>query len=84
MNVTHLKALFASYGRSVLSAAAALYLAGLTDPADLVWSLVAAVIPVGLRALNPNDAAFGIVPSAEEVDKALKKATPKKAPTKKK
>ena len=84
MNATHLKALFASYGRSVLGAASALYLAGVTDPADLIWSLVAAVIPVGLRAVNPNDPAFGIVPSAKEVDKALKKATPKKAPTKKK
>jgi hypothetical protein len=84
MNTTHLKALFASYGRSVLGAASALYLAGVTDPVDLAWSLLAALIPVVLRAVNPNDAAFGIVPSAEEVSKALKKATPKKAPTKKK
>jgi hypothetical protein len=84
MNTTHLKALLASYGRSVLGAASALYLAGVTDPVDLAWSLAAAVIPVVLRAVNPNDAAFGIVPSAEEVGKALKKATPKKAPTKKK
>jgi hypothetical protein len=83
MNVTHLKALFASYGRSLLGAASALYLAGVTDPADLVWSLAAAVIPVALRAVNPNDPAFGIVPSAKEVDKALKKAKPKKSPTKK-
>jgi hypothetical protein len=83
MNTTHLKALLASYGRSVLGAASALYLAGVTDPLDLAWSLAAAVIPVALRAVNPNDAAFGIVPSAKEVDKALKKATPKKAPVKK-
>ena len=83
MNTTQLKALLASYGRSVLGAASALYLAGVTDPADLVWSLLAALIPVVLRAVNPNDAAFGIVPSAKEVDKALKKATPKKAPVKK-
>lgn len=84
MSTTHLKAMLASYGRSVIAAAAALYIVGVTDPADLAWSLLAAVIPVLLRALNPNDPAFGIVPSAEEIEKALKKATPKKAPTKKK
>jgi hypothetical protein len=84
MNTTHLKALLASYGRSVLGAASALYLAGVTDPLDLAWSLLAALIPVGLRAVNPNDAAFGIVPSAEEVAKALKTAKPTKAPVKKK
>ena len=44
-----LKAIAASYGRSVLGAASALYLAGVTDPLDLAWSLVAAVLPVGLR-----------------------------------
>jgi len=84
MNTKQLKAILASYGRSVLGAASALYLAGVTDPVDLAWSLLAALIPVILRAVNPNDAAFGIVPSAKEVEKALKKATPKKAPVKKK
>ena len=78
-----LKALLASYGRSVLSAAAALYLAGVTDPLDLAWSLVAAVLPVGIRYINPNDAAFGRTPKVEEVAEALAKATPKKAPVKK-
>lgn len=66
-----LKAMLASYGRSVLSAAAALYLAGVTDPLDLVWALAAAVIPVALRAVNPKDKAFGRAPSVEEVDSAL-------------
>ena len=78
-----LKALLASYGRSVLSAASALYLAGVTDPADLLWSLVAAVLPVALRYVNPNDPAFGRTPKVEEVKEALAKATPKKAPAKK-
>jgi hypothetical protein len=68
---TQLTAMLASYGRSVLSAAAALYLAGVTDPLDLVWALVAAVIPVALRAINPKDKAFGRVPNVEEVEKAL-------------
>ena len=83
MNTTQLKAMLASYGRSVLGAASALYLAGVTDPVDLGWSLLAALIPVLLRAVNPNDAAFGMMPSEKEVDKALRGATPKKAPAKK-
>jgi hypothetical protein len=83
MNASHLKAMLASYARSVIGAASALYLAGVTDPADLAYSLLAAFIPVALRAVNPNDAAFGILPSAKEVAKAAKSATPKKAPAKK-
>ena len=78
-----IKALVASYGRSVLSAATALYLAGVTDPLDLLWSLVAAVLPVAIRYINPNDKAFGVTPKVEEVQEALSKATPKKAPVKK-
>ena len=78
-----LKALLASYARSLLSAGTALYLAGVTDPADLAWSLVAAIAPVAIRYINPNDVAFGRVPSAEEVEVAVKAATPKKAPAKK-
>ena len=78
-----LKATFASYGRSILAAASALYMAGVTDPLDLAWSLVAALIPVVLRAVNPNDPAFGVMPSVEDIDKAAKSATAKKAPVKK-
>jgi hypothetical protein len=83
MDTKNLKAMIASYGRSILAAASALYLAGVTDPADLSWSLLAAIIPVALRAVNPNDAAFGVLPSATAVDKALKSAKPRKAPAKK-
>ena len=75
-----LKALLASYGRSVLGAASALYLAGVTDPVDLVWSLVGALAPVVIRYVNPNDPAFGRTPKVEEVQEVLAKATPKKAP----
>jgi hypothetical protein len=45
--------------------------------------LVAAVLPVALRYINPKDAAFGIVPKEEDIKEALAKATPKKAPVKK-
>jgi hypothetical protein len=77
------KALLASYARSVVGAATTLYLAGVTDPADLAYSLLGAVLPVAIRYVNPNDTAFGRIPKAEEVEKALKNATPVKAPAKK-
>lgn len=75
-----LKALLASYGRSVLAGAATLYLAGVTDPTDLLWSLVAAFAPVAIRYINPNDPAFGRLPSAEKVQEAAVEATPQEAP----
>lgn len=81
MNTEQLKGMLASYGRSVLASTLALYMAGVTDPKDLWTALVAAIAPVAIRALNPNDKAFGVLPSAEEVEKALKTA---KAPVKKK
>jgi len=71
------KAMLASYGRSVLASGLALYMAGVTDPKDLWAALVAAIAPVALRALNPNDPAFGILPDAAEIDKALKSAKAK-------
>ncbi len=77
------KAMLASYGRSVLGAGLALYMSGVTDPKTLAYSLVAAIAPVALRALNPNDTAFGRLPEVAEVDAAVKKATVKKAPAKK-
>ena len=80
MNTEQLKALLASYGRSVLASGLALYMAGVTDPKDLWTALVAAVAPVAIRAINPADKAFGILPDAKEVEKALKAA---KAPVKK-
>jgi len=84
-----LKAALSSYGRSVLGAAIALYMSGVTDPKTLAYSLVAALAPVAIRAINPNDSAFGRLPDLAEVAKALKsvkaKAAPKKkAPAKKK
>jgi hypothetical protein len=83
MSTTQLKALLASYLRSILSAVTALYLAGVTDPKTLAWSLVAALLPVVTRALNPKDKAFGIVPSVEVVTKALKDVKVTKVPVKK-
>ena len=53
------KALLASWGRSFVAAALALYMAGETDPKKLGMAGLAAILPVELRWLNPNDAAFG-------------------------
>ena len=80
MTEKELKAMLASYGRSVIGAVAALYAAGVTDPKDLWAALLGALIPVASRALNPNDPAFGRLPAAKAVDTALKAA---KAPAKK-
>jgi hypothetical protein len=91
MNTEQTKALLASYGRSVLGAAIALYMSGVTDPKTLAYSLVAALAPVALRAVNPNDKAFGRLPEVNAIDAGLvdaykiaaKKAAVKKSPAKK-
>lgn len=79
MDKKQLVALLASYGRSLLAAGLALYAAGVTDPGQLANALWAAILPVVIRYVNPNDAAFGRLPKAEEVAVAVSKA---KAPAK--
>ncbi|MBM3910816.1 MAG: hypothetical protein FJ356_04125 [Thaumarchaeota archaeon] len=79
MTDKQLKAMLASYARSVVGAGSALYVAGVTDPKDLWAALVGAIIPVLARAVNPNDSAFGRLPAAKAVEEALKAAKPKKA-----
>lgn len=59
MNLDQVKSLGASWARSFLAGVIALYLAGVTSPKDLLNAGLAAVLPVILRWLNPNDAAFG-------------------------
>jgi hypothetical protein len=83
MDSTQLKAIVASYGRSVLAAATTLYMAGVTDPKDLAYSLAGAIVPVVIRYANPNDKAFGRMPEVAEVELALKNVKPVKAPAKK-
>jgi len=79
MTDKQLKAMLASYARSVVGAGSALYVAGVTDPKDLWAALVGAIIPVLARAVNPNDSAFGRLPAAKAVEEALKAAKPKKS-----
>jgi hypothetical protein len=58
--VANLKALAASWARSFLAAAIAVYMAGVTDPKAIGMAGLAAVLPVILRWLNPKDSAFGL------------------------
>lgn len=68
-------ALLSSYARSVFAGAATLYLAGVTDPLTMLWSLLVAVAPVAIRAINPADSAFGRMPNPEDIEAAALKAT---------
>ena len=84
MNQAQLKAMGASYGRSVLAGLVALYTAGVTDPKDMWAALVAALVPVVLRAANPKDPAFGKFDAvAKDVDDAMKNIKPVKKAAKK-
>tara|TARA_R110000868_G_scaffold135518_1_gene348089 strand:- start:2600 stop:2791 length:192 start_codon:yes stop_codon:yes gene_type:complete len=60
--MTDIKALLASWARSFLAASLAIYM---TDPSspdikNIAFGGVAAIAPVILRWLNPNDASFGV------------------------
>ena len=57
--MNELKPMLASYARSFIAASLAVYMAGVTDPKAILSAGVAAVLPVLMRWLNPNDAAYG-------------------------
>lgn len=54
-----LKALLASYSRTVVAAVLAVYMAGNTSPTDLGKAGIAALLPPLMRWANPQDKAFG-------------------------
>jgi len=56
--MNELKAMAASWARSYIAAALAVYMAG-GDLKSMAMGGVAAVVPVVLRWLNPADTAFG-------------------------
>jgi hypothetical protein len=56
--MNELKAMAASWGRSYIAAALAVYMAG-GSLQQMAMGGVAAVVPVILRWLNPADTAFG-------------------------
>jgi hypothetical protein len=57
--MNQIKPMAASWARSFLAAAIAVYLSGNSDPKAIAGAGAAAVLPVILRWLNPNDKAFG-------------------------
>jgi hypothetical protein len=61
MNKTQLKAMAASYGRSFLAAATAVYATGNHDVKAILIAALASTLPVAIRAMNPKDPAFGVV-----------------------
>jgi hypothetical protein len=73
------KAMLASYLRSFLAAALAAGSIAGWDLKAVIAGGLSAVIPVALRAANPNDAAFGIVADVTkvELDKLVKASTKK-------
>lgn len=54
-----LQAALASYVRTAVSAAAAMYMAGHTDAKSLGMAALGAVLGPLARAVNPKDSAFG-------------------------
>ena len=59
--MNNVKAIAASWLRSFLAASIAVYMAGETDLKAIGMAGLAAVLPVILRYLNPNDSAFGVM-----------------------
>ena len=57
--MTQFKAIAASWARSSIAGALAVYLTGNTNPRDLAMGLVAGIVPVLARWANPNDMSFG-------------------------
>ena len=53
------KAMAASWLRSSIAGALAVYMTGNTNPKDLAMGLVAGIVPVLARWANPNDVSFG-------------------------
>lgn len=75
-----LNAMLASYGRSFIAAALAVYMTGAKDWKALLAAGLSAVVPVAIRAINPNDPAFGKVADIAMVEiTKLAKADVKKA-----
>lgn len=58
-----LQAAAASYARTAVAAALAVYMTGNTDVKALATAALAAVAGPLLRALNPKDASFGLTSS---------------------
>jgi len=78
-----MKSALASYARSFAVAVLTAYSMGQTEIEDLAVAGLIAILGPAIRALNPNDSAFGMTDSTISVDldklaKATKKKTKKK------
>lgn len=70
---THLRKALWSYLRAALAAVGALVLAGVDDPGTItVSALIAGVLGPIVRALDPNDDAFGIGAAISDAYKTAK------------
>jgi hypothetical protein len=78
MNTVQIKAMAASYGRSFLAAATAVYATGNHDVKAIIIAALASTLPVAIRALNPKDPAFGVVSKLVGDVLAKEAAKPKK------
>jgi hypothetical protein len=58
---TKLKALLASYARSFIVAASAVYATGETNPKTIALAGLVATVGPAIRAINPHDSAFGFL-----------------------
>jgi len=68
---TYLKKAIASYLRAAGAAVAAMLLAGMDDPTTITLSaLIAGLLGPAVRALDPNDDAYGIGANIEKAFKA--------------
>jgi hypothetical protein len=60
MNKDQLTAALGSYIRASLSAVAALYMSGITDPKTLANAFLAGLLGPLAKAVNPKDKSFGL------------------------
>ena len=60
MNKDKLKAIASTYLRAAIASVIALYLAGETNPKNLLVAFVAAVAGPVLKAIDPKETAFGV------------------------
>jgi hypothetical protein len=76
-----LQAAIASYGRAAIVAVGVTISAGKTQPKELLAAAAIAVIAPAIRAINPKDAAFGVVAdqATAEINKLVKADTKKKS-----
>jgi len=76
-----IQALLASYGRAAIVAVGVTISAGKTAPNELLAAAAIAVIAPAIRAINPKDAAFGVVAdeATAEIDKLAKRSAKKKS-----